>query len=369
MRQVVYPLSADPIHNGHLFVLDALLQLSDVEHIYVGLGTNENKVGSYTFTVEERLLLAQRVLARYHATHPGRVILEKFDGLLADYAKQKNCQVVYRGIRDAADTARERTMAAFNAKRGIETRYIQASPAVAQIRSSALKQAVQEGKFVYDMAPVVIQQALQEKLRNTFMVGVTGNIGSGKTTLCRRLADKGAHHIDADALIHTLYRSNATVRKYIADTFGSHVIQSGEVDRQQLGRIVFTDAHARQQLADVLRQPFTKQIEREISQLSGLVLLDCAYLVEYDLLSLVNNNVILMHCSTKEKIRRHPKARHILPVQFTESALEEAIVTAQAQAGHGQLMMLNSEQDINDEQILEHLFLERLLHWKILPEE
>lgn len=90
-------------------------------------------------------------------------------------------------------------------------------------------------------------------------IGVTGNIGSGKSTVCHLLERRGCPVIDADMQAHETYRRKTTVWRGIVDAFGPEVLgPDGEVDRTALGRRIFGDAAARERL-NALVHPATKR--------------------------------------------------------------------------------------------------------------
>jgi dephospho-CoA kinase len=80
-------------------------------------------------------------------------------------------------------------------------------------------------------------------------VALTGNVASGKTTVCRLFAEWGATIIDADALVREVQRPGSPVLAAIAERFGPGVlVADGALDRAALRRIVFADPAARQAL-------------------------------------------------------------------------------------------------------------------------
>jgi dephospho-CoA kinase len=80
-----------------------------------------------------------------------------------------------------------------------------------------------------------------------YLIGVTGNIACGKSTVLARLAEHGAETIDADRVVHTLMEPGEAVWAAIREAFGPGVIAvDGRIDRRALGAIVFAD---RDQLA------------------------------------------------------------------------------------------------------------------------
>jgi dephospho-CoA kinase len=81
------------------------------------------------------------------------------------------------------------------------------------------------------------------------VIGLTGGIGSGKSTVAAMLAGLGAHVIDADKIGHEVYRPGTEGFARVVDAFGPGVVASdGTIDRRALGAIVFADAGARTRL-------------------------------------------------------------------------------------------------------------------------
>ena len=75
-----------------------------------------------------------------------------------------------------------------------------------------------------------------------YLIGLTGNIATGKSTVAQMLEDLGATVIDADALVHELQRQGTPVYEAIVAVFGPGILdRAGEIDRKALGSIVFDD--------------------------------------------------------------------------------------------------------------------------------
>lgn len=74
------------------------------------------------------------------------------------------------------------------------------------------------------------------------MIGLTGGIASGKTTICNRLKDMGARVISCDHLGHVAYKQHTKCYQEIVQYFGQSILNpDGEIDRKKLGPIVFSD--------------------------------------------------------------------------------------------------------------------------------
>lgn len=88
----------------------------------------------------------------------------------------------------------------------------------------------------------------------TFIIGVTGAIASGKSLLCRHLADRhGARHVDADKQVHLLYEPGKPAYHRIIARFGQDVVApDGSIDRKALGDKVFGKPDELQALRDAI---------------------------------------------------------------------------------------------------------------------
>src|SRR5690625_4895355 len=92
-------------------------------------------------------------------------------------------------------------------------------------------------------------------------VGLTGNIGSGKSTVARLLQELGAELIDADQLARQATADPAVLER-IRETFGDEMVVSGALDRAALARIVFADDEQRQQLNAIIHPWVRAESER-----------------------------------------------------------------------------------------------------------
>ena len=83
-------------------------------------------------------------------------------------------------------------------------------------------------------------------------VGLTGGIGSGKSEVARRLVARGAVLIDADVVARDVVAPGTSGLAAVVEAFGPQVLTGGHLDRERLGRIVFTDAAARATLNGIV---------------------------------------------------------------------------------------------------------------------
>jgi len=97
----------------------------------------------------------------------------------------------------------------------------------------------------------------------TRIIGLSGGIGSGKSTVTRILDELGATTIDADAIVHELQAPGAPMLNQIADAFGAEVITAtGALDREAVGAIVFRDEEARTRLGQIVHPPVIAEMMR-----------------------------------------------------------------------------------------------------------
>ena len=105
MRIAVYPGSFDPITNGHLDIIERACKIFD--KVVVGVLKNKNK--KPRFTAEERVMLIEKVTSRLP-----NVSVASFDGLLVDFARENNANVIIKGLRTVNDFEYEFQMALLN---------------------------------------------------------------------------------------------------------------------------------------------------------------------------------------------------------------------------------------------------------------
>ena len=100
-----------------------------------------------------------------------------------------------------------------------------------------------------------------------YLIGLTGNIATGKSTVARMLEDLGATVIDADALVHELQRKGTPAYDAIVAAFGSGILdRAGEIDRKALGSIVFADPEKLRVLESIVHPAVLSESMRRITE-------------------------------------------------------------------------------------------------------
>ena len=128
----------------------------------------------------------------------------------------------------------------------------------------------------------------EARLGGMKVIGLTGGIGSGKSTVAGFLAGLGATVIDVDKVWHEALKPGTEVWQTIVDAFGAEIITSDrKIDRQKLGKIVFADPRAKDRLNGIMhpriRNWVKSEIERHRRQGVGLLVLEVPLLVEVPL--------------------------------------------------------------------------------------
>ena len=117
------------------------------------------------------------------------------------------------------------------------------------------------------------------------VIGLTGGIGSGKSTVASLLARLGATVIDADAIVHELQAPGMPMVAELASAFGPEILDaSGALDRKALGELVFRDPRARARLGALVHPAVAAEMGRRLAEAraSGtrLIVLDIPLLFE-----------------------------------------------------------------------------------------
>ena len=157
MKTVVYPGSFDPPTNGHLDVIQRASKLFD--RVVVAVAQNNNK--SPLFSPIERKELIEEAVSELN-----NVDVDVFEGLLIDYVKKQNCNIVIRGIRAVSDFEFEFQMALMNRKLNekIETLFMMPRASYSFLSSHLVKEIAGLGGDVSTFVSQTTSKALVKKL-------------------------------------------------------------------------------------------------------------------------------------------------------------------------------------------------------------
>lgn len=143
---------------GHLDIIERAANLFD--EVIVSVSRNANK--KPLFTVKEREEMLVEVLRPYY-----NVLVDSFDGLTVNFARQKGAQAIIRGLRAISDFENEFMMALTNKKLvpSVETLFLMTRAEYSFISSSAVKEVVMFGGCVEGMVPPPVEAKLIEKFK------------------------------------------------------------------------------------------------------------------------------------------------------------------------------------------------------------
>ena len=159
MRKAVYPGTFDPVTYGHLDVIKRGSKIFDELIVAVG----HNPLKQPLFTITERVdMISTNILEIQNAR------VDCFEGMLTDYIKELQTNVILRGIRTVSDFDYEFQMALTNRvlKTDIETVFIMTSQEYLFLNSSLIKEAVSLGGDISMFVPSDVEKLLQQKFAN-----------------------------------------------------------------------------------------------------------------------------------------------------------------------------------------------------------
>jgi pantetheine-phosphate adenylyltransferase len=156
MKTIVYPGSFDPVTNGHLNIIERSAKIFD----RVVVAVLHNTAKKPLFSIEERMDMLKRVTVNFE-----NVEIDCFSGLLTDYMKQNDYQLVVKGLRVHADFEMELNMELMNKKlnNNIETFFMMTDNKYGYVSSSAVKEVARFNGDISDFVPEYVEHKLQGK--------------------------------------------------------------------------------------------------------------------------------------------------------------------------------------------------------------
>ncbi|HSJ35281.1 MAG TPA: pantetheine-phosphate adenylyltransferase [Acidimicrobiia bacterium] len=154
MTTALCPGSFDPPTNGHIDVIQRCKQIFD--RVVVAVVDNPSKQSM--FSAEERQGMLEEVFGT-------SVEIESFDGLLVDFARRRNVDVVVKGLRAVSDFDYELQMAQMNrTMAGVETVFLPTNPEWSYLSSSLVREVARLGGAYQGLVPDHVATALEERL-------------------------------------------------------------------------------------------------------------------------------------------------------------------------------------------------------------
>lgn len=163
-----------------------------------------------------------------------------------------------------------------------------------------------------------------------FVVGLTGGIGSGKSTVADLLAQRGASLVDTDAIAHALTAPGGAAMPALQAAFGNSILRSdGGLDRVAMRRLVFADASAKARLEGILHPMIRAESDRQCAAAqSPYVVLAVPLLVESGTYRQRCDRILVVDCDEAAQVARvvsrsgmsEPEVRAIMAAQATREA-------------------------------------------------
>lgn len=301
--KAIFSLSADPIHNGHI---DIIKRASKLFEVVVAIGVNADK--KYVFPLKERIDMAKKSV-------PGIDVIS-FSGLLVDFAYENCISVIVKAVRNKKDFEYEKSLYNAGKTQGLKIKTILLKSRFPEISSTIVKSLQKENGFINGLVPLYVKQCLEARISGQYIIGITGEIGVGKTNLMERIKELGirsnilVHCLDLDKVAHYITGNSKEpaykkIRKKIANIFGKKVmLKDGSINRKVLGNIVFNRPSKLKKLNDIMEDALKVRIRKSLHGKKGLILIDAALLAETDMAYLSNNNIILVKCDKKIQEKR-----------------------------------------------------------------
>ena len=125
------------------------------------------------------------------------------------------------------------------------------------------------------------------------VIGLTGGIGSGKSTVSQFLGELGAVILDADKVGHEAFKPGTEIWRQVVAAFGNQIVTpDGDIDRERLGKIVFGSSEARTRLNQIMHPPMYDMIKSQLEEYRrqgvSVVVLEAPLLLEAGWTSLVD---------------------------------------------------------------------------------
>ncbi|MDW7651049.1 MAG: pantetheine-phosphate adenylyltransferase [Bacillota bacterium] len=160
MSIAIYPGSFDPVTNGHKDIIERASRVFDK----VVVSVLENPRKEPLFSIEERVEMLKMI-----TNSIANVEVDSFQGLLIDFAKQKNSNILVKGLRAMSDFEFEFQMALINRKLDsrLETMFMMTNNRYSYVSSSIVKEIGIYGGDISELVPCEVYNIIMRKIRNT----------------------------------------------------------------------------------------------------------------------------------------------------------------------------------------------------------
>lgn len=145
------------------------------------------------------------------------------------------------------------------------------------------------------------------------ILGITGSIGSGKTTVAKLFTKHWYYRIDADEIGHIIIQKNSAIYKKLLNFFGNDILDKNKnIDRDKLGDIAFNDINKLKKLNSITHPTILKEIKNRIKEIKQKckdktkIAIDAPLLLETNTKNLVDK-IIVIKCNEDNILKRNKK--------------------------------------------------------------
>ena len=176
-------------------------------------------------------------------------------------------------------------------------------------------------------------------MNETFKIGLTGGIASGKTTVCDLFKELSVEIIDADVISHELSKKGGAAFEEIIEAFEDEIIgDDGELDRKILRSIVFSDNAKKKILENIIHPKVLLSINEKIkASQSDYLIISVPLMIETGMNAMMDR-VLLIDCNVETQIERI--------IKRDQTSREEAIKIIESQAS------IESKRELSDDRII-----------------
>mgnify|MGYP002776317172 CR=1 FL=1 len=311
---IVFPGSFDPWTYGHEATVKDYLDLSPWANVDVLIGVNPAK--NPTFTPEEKKILIEKTVEDDVKQRMNVVV---YDRLVAEYVYENAKIWVLKWARTAEDFNYEMWIAQATQKFSARVKTIiipQLNPVQTGVSSSILKAISKFSGDVAAYASPLVREALRLRQSEKFLIGVTGWIASGKSTLCKNLEDYSRTQEIHERKDLPIFQE---IRNELAVKFGENILNpDGTTNKKILWDIVFQNPFAMQELMKSILEPLIYFLRKKVDSIKSpaIILVEWAIIFDRNLTYLFDENIVHIWVSRAEQEKRIKLRDSLTPEQI-----------------------------------------------------
>jgi len=190
------------------------------------------------------------------------------------------------------------------------------------------------------------------------IIGLTGSIATGKSTVSRMLKQKGYPIVDADEISRLVVEPGSPVLTSIAETFGSDILLAdGSLNREKLGSLIFNDTEKRKKLNEIIhpavRKEMLRQKEEWLEKGANTIIMDIPLLFESKLQSYVDKIIVVSAAPTVQ--RKRLMARNGYSQDEADARINSQLSIAEKEKGADAVINNNGSMEETENQLDELL--------------